>query len=135
MDIVYAPFVERFQPFFSQVKNYEITEGRPELGKWLEECPESYENSTINCLYIQTRAYYVFWCSYPETIYSLHDMGTWRCFSSALLLTLKVLHSSYSMAILTLLLPPKGIGTWVFYFIFLTVGCSLAQTGVEPLTS
>jgi len=36
MDIAYAPFVERFQPFLMDVKNYDITVGRPRLTAWFE---------------------------------------------------------------------------------------------------
>ncbi|KAK6778648.1 hypothetical protein RDI58_025366 [Solanum bulbocastanum] len=48
-DIVYAPFVERFQIFLKEVFNYDITSGRPKLAKWIEE---------LNKLdsYIQTKA-------------------------------------------------------------------------------
>ncbi|XP_020268374.1 protein IN2-1 homolog B-like [Asparagus officinalis] len=38
VDIAYAPFVvERFKPLFSEVKNYDVTKGRPKLTKWIEE--------------------------------------------------------------------------------------------------
>ncbi|CAA6658227.1 unnamed protein product [Spirodela intermedia] len=37
VDIAYAPFIERFQPFFAEVKNYDITKGRPKLTLWIEE--------------------------------------------------------------------------------------------------
>ncbi|KAI4351204.1 hypothetical protein L6164_005583 [Bauhinia variegata] len=37
VDIAYAPFVERFQPFLLDVKNYDITEGRPKLAEWVKE--------------------------------------------------------------------------------------------------
>ncbi|CDP04321.1 unnamed protein product [Coffea canephora] len=37
VDIAYAPFVERFQPFLLDVKKYDITEGRPKLAAWIEE--------------------------------------------------------------------------------------------------
>lgn len=48
-DIVYAPFVERFQIFLKEAFNYDITSGRPKLVKWIEE---------MNKLdsYIQTKA-------------------------------------------------------------------------------
>ncbi|KAL0298628.1 UNVERIFIED_CONTAM: Glutathione S-transferase L1 [Sesamum radiatum] len=36
VDIAYVPFVERFQAFFSEVKNYDITSGRPRLAVWIE---------------------------------------------------------------------------------------------------
>lgn len=36
MDIAYAPFMERFQPFLMDVKNYDITVGRPRLTAWIE---------------------------------------------------------------------------------------------------
>ncbi|XP_042519532.1 glutathione S-transferase L3-like [Macadamia integrifolia] len=37
VDIAYAPFIERFKPFFLEVKNYDITAGRPKLAAWIEE--------------------------------------------------------------------------------------------------
>lgn len=37
VDIAYVPFIERFQPFFFEVKNYDITRGRPKLALWIEE--------------------------------------------------------------------------------------------------
>ncbi|KAH6838129.1 glutathione transferase lambda 2 [Perilla frutescens var. hirtella] len=37
VDIAYVPFIERYQPFFSEVKNYDITKGRPKLALWIEE--------------------------------------------------------------------------------------------------
>ncbi|XP_028799415.1 protein IN2-1 homolog B-like isoform X1 [Neltuma alba] len=37
VDIAYAPFVERFQPFLMDVKNHDITGGRPRLAAWIEE--------------------------------------------------------------------------------------------------
>ncbi|XP_039027995.1 glutathione S-transferase L3-like isoform X2 [Hibiscus syriacus] len=37
VDIAYAPFIERFHPFFMDVKNYDITHGRPKLATWIEE--------------------------------------------------------------------------------------------------
>ncbi|XP_004497370.1 glutathione S-transferase L3-like [Cicer arietinum] len=36
VDIAYAPFIERFQPFLIDVKNYDITMGRPKLAAWIE---------------------------------------------------------------------------------------------------
>ncbi|CAL5403868.1 unnamed protein product [Camellia sinensis] len=36
VDIAYAPFIERFQPFLLDVKNYDITAGRPKLAAWIE---------------------------------------------------------------------------------------------------
>ncbi|XP_058774709.1 glutathione S-transferase L3-like [Vicia villosa] len=36
VDIAYAPFMERFQPFLMDVKNYDITLGRPKLAAWIE---------------------------------------------------------------------------------------------------
>ncbi|XP_058755183.1 glutathione S-transferase L1-like [Vicia villosa] len=36
VDIAYAPFMERFQPFLVEVKNYDITLGRPKLAAWIE---------------------------------------------------------------------------------------------------
>ncbi|KAI3459022.1 hypothetical protein Pfo_015685 [Paulownia fortunei] len=37
VDIAYTPFIERFQAFFSEAKNYDITRGRPKLAVWVEE--------------------------------------------------------------------------------------------------
>ncbi|KDP29054.1 hypothetical protein JCGZ_16443 [Jatropha curcas] len=37
VDIAYAPFVERFQAFLSEVFKYDITAGRPKLAAWIEE--------------------------------------------------------------------------------------------------
>ncbi|GMI84861.1 glutathione transferase lambda 2 [Hibiscus trionum] len=37
VDIAYAPFIERFHPFLLDVKNYDITHGRPKLATWIEE--------------------------------------------------------------------------------------------------
>ncbi|XP_072984888.1 protein IN2-1 homolog B-like isoform X1 [Typha latifolia] len=37
VDIAYAPFIERFQIFFSDIKGYDITKGRPKLSLWIEE--------------------------------------------------------------------------------------------------
>ncbi|KAG5515412.1 hypothetical protein RHGRI_036459 [Rhododendron griersonianum] len=36
VDIAYAPFVERFHPLLLEVKNYDITTGRPMLRSWIE---------------------------------------------------------------------------------------------------
>ncbi|XP_078437406.1 protein IN2-1 homolog B-like [Wolffia australiana] len=37
VDIAYAPFIERFKPFFAEVRGYDITKGRPKLALWIEE--------------------------------------------------------------------------------------------------
>ncbi|XP_058771060.1 glutathione S-transferase L3-like [Vicia villosa] len=37
VDIVYIPFVERFQVFLAELFKYNITEGRPKLATWIEE--------------------------------------------------------------------------------------------------
>ncbi|XP_021838763.2 protein IN2-1 homolog B [Spinacia oleracea] len=37
VDIAFAPFVERYQPLLLELKNYDITSGRPKLGTWIEE--------------------------------------------------------------------------------------------------
>ncbi|XP_023526395.1 protein IN2-1 homolog B isoform X1 [Cucurbita pepo subsp. pepo] len=37
VDIAYAPFIERYQPFLLEVKTYDITAGRPKLAAWIEE--------------------------------------------------------------------------------------------------
>lgn len=36
VDIAYAPFIERFQPFLLEVKKYDIAEGRPKLATWIQ---------------------------------------------------------------------------------------------------
>jgi len=36
VEIIYIPFVEKFQAFLSGVWNYDITAGRPKLTKWIE---------------------------------------------------------------------------------------------------
>lgn len=36
VDIAYIPFIERYQPFLSEVKNFDITIGRPKLAMWIE---------------------------------------------------------------------------------------------------
>jgi hypothetical protein len=36
VDIAYAPFVERFQPFALDVKKFDITAGRPKLATWIQ---------------------------------------------------------------------------------------------------
>lgn len=36
VDIAYAPFIERFQPYLLDVKNYDIKVGRPKLAAWIE---------------------------------------------------------------------------------------------------
>ncbi|KAI7752695.1 hypothetical protein M8C21_029228 [Ambrosia artemisiifolia] len=36
VDIAYAPFIERFQPYLLDVKNYDIKLGRPKLAAWIE---------------------------------------------------------------------------------------------------
>jgi hypothetical protein len=36
VDIAYVPFIERFQIFFSGIKNYDITKDRPNIQKFIE---------------------------------------------------------------------------------------------------
>lgn len=48
MDIAYAPFIERFQPFLLEVKNFDITDSRPKLGVWIE------VQQTLFALYLRT---------------------------------------------------------------------------------
>ncbi|CAI9091021.1 OLC1v1025938C1 [Oldenlandia corymbosa var. corymbosa] len=36
VDIAYIPFIERYQVYLSQVKKYDIAEGRPKLAAWIE---------------------------------------------------------------------------------------------------
>ncbi|XP_024386481.1 protein IN2-1 homolog B isoform X2 [Physcomitrium patens] len=36
VDIVYAPFIERFEIAFGGIRNYDIRAGRPRLAKWIE---------------------------------------------------------------------------------------------------
>eukprot|EP01018_Ginkgo_biloba_P004603 Gb_23366 [translate_table: standard] len=40
VDIAYAPFIERFQLAFLNIKSYNITNGRPNLAKWIEAMDE-----------------------------------------------------------------------------------------------
>lgn len=37
VDIAYAPFIERYQPFLLDVKGYDIIVSRPKLATWIEE--------------------------------------------------------------------------------------------------
>ncbi|XP_058109943.1 protein IN2-1 homolog B-like isoform X2 [Magnolia sinica] len=37
VDIAYAPFIERFQNFFLELRKYDIATGRPKLAAWIEE--------------------------------------------------------------------------------------------------
>ncbi|KAG0496009.1 hypothetical protein HPP92_000623 [Vanilla planifolia] len=37
VDIAYVPFIERFQIWLADIKNYDITQGRPKLAQWIEE--------------------------------------------------------------------------------------------------
>ncbi|XP_030932051.1 glutathione S-transferase L3-like isoform X4 [Quercus lobata] len=48
VDIAYAPFIERFQPFLLDVKKYDIIAGRPKLVAWIKEMDK-------NDAYKQTR--------------------------------------------------------------------------------
>ncbi|OVA09954.1 Glutathione S-transferase [Macleaya cordata] len=36
VDIAYAPFTQRYHPLLLDVKNYDITTGRPKLASWIE---------------------------------------------------------------------------------------------------
>jgi glutathione S-transferase len=36
VDIAYAPFIERFQPFLLDVKKYNILAGRAKLAAWIK---------------------------------------------------------------------------------------------------
>ena len=36
VDIAFAPFIERFQPFSLEVKKYDIIAGRPNLAAWIK---------------------------------------------------------------------------------------------------
>ncbi|XP_068669500.1 protein IN2-1 homolog B-like isoform X4 [Aristolochia californica] len=37
VDIAYAPFIERYEPFLADVWKYDIAAGRPKLASWIEE--------------------------------------------------------------------------------------------------
>jgi len=37
VDIAYAPFVDGFQVFFANIKNYDTTAGRPNMQKFIKE--------------------------------------------------------------------------------------------------
>lgn len=58
VDIAYAPFIERFEIAFSEIRGYDITAGRPKLSQWIEAMDklEAYsstkvERSTLLSLY------------------------------------------------------------------------------------
>ena len=36
MDIAYAPFVDGFQVFFANIKNYDTTAGRPNMQRFIK---------------------------------------------------------------------------------------------------
>jgi hypothetical protein len=36
VDVAYVPFIERFQILYSNIKNYDVTKGRPNLQKFIE---------------------------------------------------------------------------------------------------
>lgn len=36
VDMVYAPFVERFKDFFDAMKLHDMTQARPKLKAWIE---------------------------------------------------------------------------------------------------
>ncbi|KAC9638041.1 hypothetical protein R6Q59_008852 [Mikania micrantha] len=47
VDIAYAPFIERFQPYLLDVKSYDIKVGRPKLAAWIQEMNKNdYFNQT-----------------------------------------------------------------------------------------
>ncbi|KAK9126871.1 hypothetical protein Scep_015717 [Stephania cephalantha] len=46
VDIAYAPFIERYQPYLLEVKEYDITEGRPKLAIWIQEI-NKFEGYTV----------------------------------------------------------------------------------------
>ncbi|GFP89732.1 glutathione s-transferase l2 chloroplastic [Phtheirospermum japonicum] len=50
VDIAYAPFIERFRAFFSDLKNYDITSGRPRFALWVEEMNkiEAYKQTQLD---------------------------------------------------------------------------------------
>jgi glutathione S-transferase len=50
VDIAYAPFIERYQPYLLEVENYDITAGRPKLAEWIEEINkiEAYKQTNID---------------------------------------------------------------------------------------
>ncbi|XAR60507.1 Glutathione transferase, partial [Bertholletia excelsa] len=50
VDIAYAPFIERFHPLLLDVKEYDITKGRPMLTSWIEEMDkiEAYKQTKID---------------------------------------------------------------------------------------
>ncbi|KAL5569192.1 hypothetical protein UlMin_025767 [Ulmus minor] len=49
-DIAYAPFIERFDAFLSELKNYDITAGRPKLKAYIEDLNkiEAYKQTRID---------------------------------------------------------------------------------------
>ncbi|XP_043697895.1 protein IN2-1 homolog B-like isoform X1 [Telopea speciosissima] len=50
VDIAYAPFIERFEPLLLDLKNYDITTGRPKLAAWIEEVNkiEAYKQTKVD---------------------------------------------------------------------------------------
>ena len=36
VDVAYVPFIEKYQIYLSEVKKYDIAEGRPKLAAWIE---------------------------------------------------------------------------------------------------
>ncbi|KAJ4816856.1 Glutathione S-transferase [Rhynchospora pubera] len=48
VDVAYAPFVERYQFLLSDLKKYDITNGRPKLTSWIEELKKIEAYTTTN---------------------------------------------------------------------------------------
>ncbi|PHU04521.1 Protein IN2-1 -like protein B [Capsicum chinense] len=78
VDIAYASFIERFQIFLQEMFNYDITSGRPKLGKWIE---PSVDIKTVLACLIDRLSNYGSLCAEVETFTKLNSaivkvMGT-----------------------------------------------------------
>ncbi|KAG0591825.1 hypothetical protein KC19_1G204900 [Ceratodon purpureus] len=49
VDIAYAPFIERFEIAFGEIRNYDIKAGRPKLAKWIEAVDKVEAYSSTKC--------------------------------------------------------------------------------------
>lgn len=49
VDIAYAPFIERFEIAFGDIRNYDIKAGRPRLTKWIEALDNVEAYSSTKC--------------------------------------------------------------------------------------
>ena len=60
VDIAYVPFIERIQIFYSNIKNYDITKGRPNLQKFIEVIhrQRDIKQAKALCLYFTHNVWY-----------------------------------------------------------------------------